>query len=81
MATTTPATDDPPLANVTTQGPSVGPGPQGTLVSGYKIGFVTRSGVNGTVFIANSEFTEENARAKVKAEATKLEAVQNTPVY
>lgn len=51
-------------------------GPSGRVESGYRIAFTTAKGVQGTVFVARSQYNPDNVRAQLAAHAAELDQVQ-----
>ena len=49
--------------------------PTGRFVPGVLVGFRTTAGVDGTVFVPDSQFTPETVRAMVQARVQRLSAV------
>jgi hypothetical protein len=55
----------------------VAPNVSGALVQGTEVSFMTASGVLGTVFIPQAQYTVDNVRANVAAQALVLDQIQN----
>ena len=60
---------------VTGQQEVPGPGPDGRLVDGWKVSFVTALGVNGSLFLPKALYNVANVRAAVAAAAYELDQV------
>lgn len=46
-------------------------------VSGYTVTFVTGTGATGNVFIGQSDYTPDNVKAAIAAQAATLDAIAN----
>lgn len=73
-------TADAPVATIVDQIPSVGFAGDGTAGPGMRIMFRTTEGLNGTVWIAQSEYNPDNVRAKVRALALQMNSLHNAEV-
>lgn len=54
---------------------TVGLGPDGRPVEGVRVGFVTASGVHGSVFIAKARFNANTVKAAIDEQYAHIEAV------
>lgn len=50
-------------------------GPDGRAVQGIKVGFVTKSGVHASVFLAKGDYSPDNVRAEIANAAAQIEQV------
>ncbi len=70
-----PATQASPLWVITGQREANRLNPQGQYVAGIIITFQTRSGVMGSVFVPDAQYTEQNVRNAISDRVASLEAV------
>lgn len=68
------------IATITTQTETTDVGPDGKLTGGYRVGFQTTKGVNGTVFVPRASFNVEAVMAAVREQAVILDSLQNSQV-
>lgn len=54
---------------------TVGLGPDGRAIDGWRVNFVTGLGVHGSVFIVKARYSVDNVRAAVAAAAAEIDAV------
>lgn len=54
---------------------TVGLGPDGRPTEGVKVGFVTASGVHGSVFVAKSRYNANTVKAAIQEAYAHIEAV------
>lgn len=73
-------TDGAPVATITTQTETTDVGPDGKLTAGYRVGFQTAKGVNGTVFVPKATFEAPAVLAAVREQAVILDSLQGAPV-
>lgn len=57
---------------ITTQQETTAPDQSGRYVPGVRIGFRTREGISGTVFVPDTQYTPENVRALVTARVVQM---------
>ncbi len=57
------------------QAETVGLGPDGRPTEGVKVGFVTASGVHGSVFIPKSQFNANKVKSAIAEQYAHIEAV------
>lgn len=69
-----PSSND-PTWTITGQAPGYGLNKAGAFVKGYDVSFATKSGAQGTVFVAMSDYTIEKVKAAVAEHAETLEAL------
>lgn len=62
---------------ITGQTPGFDTTPGSGLAKGTTVSFVVNGNIQGSVFVPDSQFTVENVRQAVAAEAAKLAAVQS----
>lgn len=55
-------------------------GPNGQVVRGYRVSFRTGRGVNGSVFVAESDYMPQNVIATVRAAANALDEVHTASI-
>ena len=67
-------------AEIIAQVPQPGKNAQGDIEQGYKVSFVTAKGVNGSVFVPNSQFTVDYVKEQVGLQARLLDSVQGLQV-
>jgi hypothetical protein len=61
---------------VTAQTPTLGIGPDGKAVEGYRVSFETGSGAQGWVFLPYNLYSAANVQAAISPHARELDQVQ-----
>lgn len=65
---------------ITGQQRTVEPGPNNTVVPGYRVEFTTGKGLSGSVFIPESGYTQANAVAAARAQANLMDGVHGASI-